>query len=71
MWGWKTSGSPQFMDDAVWGDDFAGGVTEWNELVDPQTGQSLDLAFVITPEPTSMALLGLGGLAVLRRRRRR
>lgn len=72
QWGWKTSGSPQFMDDAVWG-DFASGATQWNELTDPlaTTKQSLDLAFVITPEPTSMALLGLGGLTVLRRRRRR
>ena len=70
MWGWKTSGSKQFMDDAVWTDDVAGAVTPWTELVGPD-GNSLDLAFVITPEPTSMAMLGLGGLCVLRRRRSR
>lgn len=35
----------------------------------PYQGQSIDLAFVITPEPASMALLGLGALALLRRRR--
>jgi len=69
MWGWKTSGSPQFMDDAVWTDDVAGAVTPWTELVGPD-GNSLDLAFVITPEPTSMAVLGLGALGVLFRRRR-
>ncbi len=31
-------------------------------------GQSIDLAFVITPEPATLALLALGTLAVLRRR---
>ena len=69
MWGWKTSRSDQFMDDAVWTDDVAGAVTPWTELVGPD-GNSLDLAFVITPEPTSMAMLGLGALGVLLRRRR-
>ena len=67
-WGWKTSGSPQFLDTAVWRDAAGAG---WNAMLDPGTGQRMDLAFVITPEPTSMALLGLGGLCVLRRRRRR
>ncbi len=64
--GWKTSESPQFEDDAVWGDL---PVPIWEELVDPITGISLDLAFVITPEPTSLGLLMLGGFALLRRRR--
>jgi len=42
---------------------------KWNELRDPQTQQSLDLAFVITPEPTTLGLLLFGGLALLRRRK--
>jgi hypothetical protein len=68
-WGWKTS-LEHFMDDAVWGDfDAVGGVTEWSELYDPETGVSLDMAFVITPAPGTLALLGFGGLAALRRRR--
>lgn len=73
LWGWKTSISPQFMDDAVWGllpgplDGPA--PLEWLPLVDPFTGQSLDLAFVITPAPSSAALLAFGLFAATRRRR--
>jgi hypothetical protein len=61
--GWKTSEN-HFMDDAVWWDG-----ANWNELKDPITDESLDLAFVITPEPTTIALLGLGGLLLRRRKR--
>ncbi len=65
--GWKTS-TDHFMDNAVWWDGVNG---QWQELIDPVTSQSLDLAFVITPEPSSFALIGLGtaGLLLLRRRR--
>jgi len=69
-WGWKTS-IEQFNDDAVWGDLLADGTVEfWNELTDPLADpvRSLDLAFVITPEPTTMALLSLGSLILLRRK---
>jgi len=63
-WGWKTS-LEHFEDDAVFGDlpD-----PQWTPLEDPFTGVTLDLAFVITPEPTSLALLALGTLALVRRR---
>lgn len=54
-WGWKTSRSPHFEDDAVWATNDMRGMTYWNELIDPFTGESLDLAFVINekkePEP--------------------
>ena len=72
-----------FMDDAVWLDVntfFLGGAPHivpdpdpirWNELFSPITGQSIDLAFVITPEPATMCVLGVGSLMVLRRRRKR
>lgn len=63
--GWKTS-LEHFQDDAVW-DDLPLGAAPWQELRDP-TGISLDMAFVITPEPT-MAVLGLCGMSLLRRRR--
>ena len=63
--GWKTS-LDHFNDDAVWGDFLP--TTDWHELRDPFNGQSLDLAFVITPEPATLSLLALGGLALLRRR---
>jgi len=80
-WGWKTSCSDQFMDDAVYYDtliDVPDGyphegwtMPDWVELYDPldQT-TSLDLAFVITPEPATLGLLSVGVLAMLKRRRR-
>jgi len=73
--GWKTAdvdkypeqyAGNHFMDDAVWWDGDNG---NWNELRDPITGKSLDLAFVITPEPATVGLLGLGALSLLRRRK--
>lgn len=64
VWGWKTSYA-HFMDDAVWG-DFPAPI--WEPLVDPITGRTIDLAFVITPEPGALAILGLSALALLRRR---
>lgn len=65
QWGWKTS-QDHFMDDAVWREP---GST-YQELFDPviTPPQSLDLAFVITPEPGTLALLLVGGLALMRRR---
>lgn len=47
-WGWKTSGSDHFMDDAVWADLPVQDTNQWNELRDPlEPAISLDLAFVI------------------------
>lgn len=69
FFGWKTS-IDHWNDDAVWADSHQG---PWNELRypggHPFEGQSIDLAFVITPEPTTIVLLGLGGLALRRKRR--
>ncbi|MDD5063788.1 MAG: PEP-CTERM sorting domain-containing protein [Phycisphaerae bacterium] len=64
--GWKTS-LDHWNDDAVWSNGTIGG--PWNELCDPYTGQSLDMAFVITPEPATVALLGLGALSLIRKKR--
>ncbi len=66
--GWKTS-MDHFMDDAVYMCPWAPGT--WWELRDPLSGESLDLAFVITPEPATMSLLALGGIGVLIRKRRK
>lgn len=68
QFGWKNSISPQFEDDAVWLHVFEG--PEWHPLEDPRVTfpRSMDLAFVITPEPATMALIGLGLIVALRRR---
>ncbi|KKL78613.1 hypothetical protein LCGC14_2023110, partial [marine sediment metagenome] len=79
QWGWKTADVNQYpapdtgehyLDDAVWADSNVGTGFDWAELVDPAS-VSLDLAFVITPEPATMTVMGLGAIAVLVRRRRR
>ncbi len=61
--GWKES-ADHFNDDAVW--RILG--EPWNELIDPITYESMDLAFVITPEPATIALLSLGAMLIRRRR---
>lgn len=66
--GWKTS-LEHFNDDAVYWYTILGHPgPHWNELIDPMTGQSLDMAFVITPEPASLALITLAAMAILRKR---
>jgi hypothetical protein len=64
--GWKES-ADSFNDGAVWRDS---GGEDWAMILDPVSGAAMDMAFVITPEPATLSLLALGGLAVLRRRRR-
>ena len=64
--GWKTAIN-QFQDDAVY---LLSPPSLWNELISPSF-DSLDMAFVVTPEPTGVALAvaGVVGLAGLARRR--
>jgi hypothetical protein len=68
--GWKTS-LQHFNDDAVWVDVPADGLGfVWHELRDPlEPTVSLDMAFVITPEPGTLVLLGAGLALVWRRRK--
>ena len=61
--GWKETTDP-FQDDAVW--RIEGGA--WNELIDPVTLESMDLAFVITPEPGTILLMLIGLVGLLRRK---
>jgi hypothetical protein len=68
QWGWKTS-LDHFEDDAVWADFPIEGPEDWIELRDPITGESLDMAFVITPAPGAVMLFGIACLIGTRRRR--
>ena len=61
--GWKES-ADHFEDDAVWRTN----ESLWAELINPDTGLSMDLAFVITPEPAAVVLLAVGSLLLRRRR---
>lgn len=74
IFGWKTS-TDHWNDDAVFWDPTSG----WQELKYPMHdlvgnpltygGQSMDMAFVITPEPATIAMFGLGGLLLGRNRK--
>jgi hypothetical protein len=68
--GWK-SASSHYIDAAVWGTPSPNGYI-WQKLTDPRgAGDPMDLSFVITPEPATVALMGFGlaGLAARRWRR--
>ena len=65
--GWKES-ADHFLDTAVWRDT---GGEIWEPILDPITGGNIDMAFVITPEPSSLALVLVmlaAGLVLIRRR---
>lgn len=65
QFGWKTS-LDQFEDDAVYEDQ----QNEWQELFDPSTGVSMDMAFVIVPEPNVIVMILMtGGSFIFVRRR--
>lgn len=68
--GWKTSISEHFMDDAVYLLPEQGYQELRYPYNDPQgrDGYSIDLAFVITPEPATICMLGLGTLSLIRRK---
>ena len=66
--GWKTS-LDHWNDDAVYYLADEQHPYGWRELIDPDTGSSLDMAFVITPEPATICMFALGGLALRRRKR--
>jgi hypothetical protein len=73
--GWKSSRfqfderPPMGQDDDAVFMDIGGPVLNWRPLFYP-SGESMNLAFVITPEPSSLAVLALGTFFLLRRSRR-
>jgi len=69
--GWKSS-LDHWNDDAVYGfwNPENPAPIQWLPLFDPLTGETLDLAFVITPEPGTIVLLVMGGLVGLARRKK-
>ena len=80
LFGWKTA-REHWNDDAVFADwvDEPPTLSPWRELLYPPghpyyqlppPQNSIDLAFAITPEPSTIALLVMGGLALLRRKRK-
>jgi len=76
QFGWKTS-SQHWNDDAVLGvpNPTGGPGMSWSELtypysIPPWMENSVDFAFVVTPEPGTILLLGTGLLTVISRRRR-
>ena len=59
--GWKTSGGDNWNHSGVfWVEQGS-----WHDLYRPNPGEPLDLAFVITPEPTTLILLATGTVALL------
>jgi hypothetical protein len=76
-YGWKTSGSEHYQDDAVYASALIQDPTKpegflvwnWQELRNPiEPFESLDLAFVITPEPATVIAFAIGGLFLIRKR---
>jgi len=72
-WGRTTSGEAAFGSSAVWANwnPMLPVEPNWAPLTDPAVDRPLDLAFVITPEPGTLALAALGAAGVLVRRRQR
>jgi hypothetical protein len=64
--GWSTSASQTGMP-ATYDDPDDG---QWKQLSDPLTGEPLDMAFEIIPEPSTLLLGVLGGWFIMRRNRR-
>ena len=66
--GWKTT-EGIFMDDAVY--QTPGVAPGWAPIAVCTANMPTDLAFVITPEPTTLGVLLLGGLAMLKHKRKK
>jgi hypothetical protein len=66
IWGWNSAASVSGGSAVFWD----GNNAQWAQLMTPQDPLiPLDMAFVITPEPATLLLLGLGA-AILRKKAR-
>jgi len=80
--GWKTSlnhnlDDAAYADTVVWGGALTGPAPSpvfWADLHYPEghtmAPGSMDMAFAVSPEPATLTLLGLGAIALMRRRRK-
>lgn len=64
QFGWKTSDEGHNDKAVSWDQQ----LIRWQMI--QKLGQTYDMAFVVTPEPATLSLLVLGGLALIRRRRK-
>lgn len=72
-WGRTTSGAVSYGAAGVWANwnPMLPVEPNWAPLTDPAVDRPLDLAFVMAPEPATLALAALGAAGALARRRRR
>ena len=68
--GWKTTDEP-WNDVAVYMNPGGAGAAPWIPVKVCQDDMETDFAFVITPEPATIAILGIGSMLLFSRRRRR
>lgn len=65
LWGWNTAASSVGSSAVFWDDNN----TQWVQLMESGGSIPMDMAFVLTPEPATILLLGLGTVMLRRVRK--